>query len=183
MVSALRSAWSRGELHRVRDHAEVDRCLHGLMAKDWVIHTKPHLRKPETVIGYLARYTHRTAISPSRIVAADENTVSFRWKDYRDNKQKVMTLAGSEFLHRFLLHVLPRGLMRIRHYGFLANRVRVARLETIRASISVAKPEAECKATPVYPPPMPERCPACSSGHLRLCAIIRPEKSRRQIIE
>jgi hypothetical protein len=94
-----------------------------------------------------------------------------------------MTLAGSEFLHRFLLHVLPKGLMRIRHYGFLANRVRVARLEQIRASLATVEPETESKAAPIYPPPKPERCPACETGHLRLCAICRPFTARRQTLQ
>jgi len=183
MISALRLAWSRGELHRIKDSAQVDRCLIALMAKDWVIHTKPHLNQPETVVRYLARYTHRTAISPSRIVAVDETSVSFKWKDYRDQQQKIMTLEGGEFLHRFLLHVLPKGLMRIRHYGFLANRVRVTRLEQIRASLATAEPDADCKAAPVYPPPKPVRCPACGTGHLRLCAICRPVKVRRQTLQ
>lgn len=182
-VSALRAAWSKGELHRISDSAQVDRCLNALMAKDWVIHSKPHLSKPETVIGYLSRYTHRTAISPSRIVAVDDTRVSFKWKDYRDQRHKVMTLAGDEFLRRFLLHVLPKGLMRIRHYGYLANRVRVDKLRKIRASLAQKKPEAERKAPPVYPLPEAEVCPECKAGHLRLRAIIRPEKSRRQTLQ
>ena len=94
-----------------------------------------------------------------------------------------MTLEGSEFLHRFLLHVLPKGVMRIRHYGFLANRVRVARLEQIRASLTTAEAETDSKAAPIYPRPTPERCPACGTGHLRLCAICRPAKVRRQRLQ
>ena len=146
----------------------------------------PHQTAPEpaeTVVRYLARNTNRTAISPSRIVAVDETAVSFKWKDYRDQQQKIMTLEGSEFLHRFLLHVLPKGLMRIRHYGFLANRVRVTRLEQIRASLATTQPEPECTVAPAYSPPTPERCPACGTGHLRLCAICRPEKVRRQTLQ
>ncbi len=183
MVSALRQAWSSGALHRLNDRTQVDRCLTALMAKDWLIHTKPHLNQAETVVRYLARYAHRTAISPSRIVAVDETSVSFKWKDYRDHQQKIMTLEGGEFLHRFLLHVLPKGLMRIRHYGFLANRVRVARLEQIRASLTTAEAETDSKAAPIYPRPTPERCPACGTGHLRLCAICRPAKVRRQRLQ
>ena len=86
MVSALRQAWSSGALHRLNDRTQVDRCLTALMAKDWLIHTKPHLNQAETVVRYLARYTHRTAISPARIVAVDETSVSFKWKDYRDHQ-------------------------------------------------------------------------------------------------
>ena len=71
------------------------------MAKDWLIHPKPHLNKPEPVVRYLVCYTHLTAISPARIVAVDDTSVSFKWKDYRDQQQKIMTLEGSDFLHRF----------------------------------------------------------------------------------
>jgi hypothetical protein len=73
--------------------------------------------------------------------------------------------------------------MRIRHYGFLANRVRVTRLEQIRAALARPESEAECKAAPAYPPPTPERCPACGTGHLRLCAIDRPVSARRQTLQ
>ena len=107
----------------------MDDVLNVLMRKSGVINTKPHIKKPETVVRYLGRYTYRSAISLSRIQSVDKHNVSFQWLDYLDNQKKSMTLAGEEFLRRFLLHVLPKGFMRIRHYGYLANRVRVQQIK------------------------------------------------------
>jgi hypothetical protein len=102
---------------------------------EWVVYAKKPFRDAACVIEYLGRYTHKTAISNSRILAASESEVRFKWRDYREqNKIKVMVLATSEFIRRFLMHVLPAGFMRIRHYGFLANngkRKRMARLKTL----------------------------------------------------
>ncbi|MDA3835306.1 MAG: IS91 family transposase [Spirochaetales bacterium] len=184
MVSALRKAWTEGKLHRITRANEINDTLNTLMQKDWVIHTKPHVRKPETVIGYLARYTYRTAISLSRIVAMDESSVSFKWKDYRDNQQKMMTLEGGEFLRRFLLHILPKGFMRIRHYGYLANRVRVEQLKKIRGWIDSEKPVSGQAAQGIMLMaaqaciPMP--CPSCKTGVLHLRCLIPSEKERRR---
>lgn len=184
MVSALRHAWTTGKLSRITRADEIDRTLRVLMTKDWVIHTKPHLNKTETVVRYLARYTHRTAISLSRIVTVDESSVRFKWKDYRDNQQKMMTLDGAEFLRRFLLHILPKGLMRIRHYGYLANRVRVKKMAMIRGWLAEEKPPLQNKkqkittvTTDVEATP---QCPGCKTGRLHLIGIILPEKERRQ---
>ncbi len=184
MVSALRKAWNAGQLPRITRPHEIDSLLNEIMKKDWVIHTQPHLNKPETVVHYLARYTHRTAISLSRIVAVDVSSVSFKWKDYRDNQQKTMTLEGGEFLRRFLLHILPRGLMRIRHYGYLANRVRVKQLERIRTWIAEKKPVNPKQAQRAIPVTTAEKasmpCPNCKTGYLHLMGIIPGEKERRR---
>jgi hypothetical protein len=103
--------------------------------REWVVYAKRPFRDAACVIEYLGRYTHRTAISNSRILAASETEVTFRWRDYRDSgKMKVMALATSEFIRRFLMHVLPVGFMRIRHYGFLSNngkRERIVRLKVL----------------------------------------------------
>jgi len=108
------------------------------------------------VLNYLARYTHRVAISNQRIVAFENGSVSFRWRDYaHGGKKKVMTVSAHEFLRRFLLHVLPGGLVRIRHFGLFANRRRSAALERCRVLLG---PTA-C-ASPPEPPSL--RCPACS---------------------
>ena len=184
MVRALRQAWSAGKLSRITRPHDVDDTLDALMKKDWVIHTKPHLNQATTVVRYLARYTHRTAISLSRIVAVDTRTVSFRWQDYRDQQQKVMTLDGVEFLRRFLLHILPKGLMRIRHYGYLANRVRVEQLAKIRQCLNeetavASKPQNSALFTPNSPP---ARCPHCRTGQLYLTGMIRSEKEHRRSI-
>lgn len=186
MVSELRKASKEGKLHRITRVNEIDDLLNTVMKKDWVIHTKPHIKKPETVITYLARYTYRTAISLSRIIAVDSSSVRFRWKDYRDNQQKIMTLDGSEFLRRFLLHILPKGFMRIRHYGYLGNRVRVVQLKKIRDWISSEKPANKKQRQSVMPEAnkaeqlMP--CPACKTGHLFLKCVIPSEKERRQSV-
>ena len=180
MVSALRKDWRSGKLHRIRE-AEIDRVLDKLMQADWVTHTKPYLQQPHTVIRYLARYTHRTAISLSRIESVDQASVCFRWKDYRDSRTKSMALPGEEFLRRFLLHVLPKGLMRIRHYGYLANRVRVKQLKIIRERLalqpgceSCAKPDSDY-ATRVNQP-----CPKCQSGVLHFVGEILSARQRRR---
>jgi hypothetical protein len=95
------------------------------MASDWVVYTKDCLEHTGTVVEYLARYTHRIAITNARLLAVDEKQVSLRIKDYRDgNRLKTLCLPGEAFVRRFLLHVLPKGLMRVRHFGFLANRSR-----------------------------------------------------------
>jgi hypothetical protein len=181
MVSALRRDYDAGKLHRIEPE-QVDAVLDKLMRTDWVIHTKPHLRKADTVLRYLARYTHRTAISLSRIESVDQTSVRFRWKDYRDDRSKTMALPGEEFLRRFLLHVLPKGLMRIRHYGYLANRVRVKQLTHIRQRLAThsqsdtltdkpASIRSECRK---------DRCPKCKSGYLHLVGEILSARQRRR---
>jgi hypothetical protein len=103
--------------------------LRRLHRHDWVVYAKPAFGGPMQVLRYLGRYTHRVAISNHRLLAFEQERVTFRWKDYtRDGEQGRMTLAATEFLRRFFLHVLPKGFVRIRHFGFLANRFRVARL-------------------------------------------------------
>jgi hypothetical protein len=111
-----------------------------LRATDWIVFAKRPFGGPEQVLKYLARYTHRVAISNHRLLAMDDRRVSFRWKDYADgNASKVMTLDGVEFIRRFLQHALPGGFVRIRHFGFLANRCREEKLPLCRA---ILKPPA-----------------------------------------
>jgi hypothetical protein len=130
--------------------------LRQLFRQDWVVYAKPPFGGAEHVLNYLARYTHRVAISNHRLVAFDGDRVSFRWRDYaHGGKKKVMTVSAHEFLRRFLLHVLPGGLVRIRHFGLFANRRRSAALERCLALLGVAK----CVDSP-EPPSL--RCPACS---------------------
>ena len=108
---------------------------------EWVVYAKRPFARPEAVLAYLSRYTHRVAISNSRLVAMDERGVTFRWKDYRDKartRPKTMTLDAGEFMRRFLLHILPGGFHRIRHYGVLANGSRKASLAQIRALLQPA---------------------------------------------
>jgi hypothetical protein len=175
MVSELRQAWQRGELHRITRSGEVDELLDQLMGKDWVVYTKPWLRRPETVVDYLARYTHRTAISDARIGEIVDGEVAVAYKDYQDNDRwKTMHLAGEELIRRFLLHVLPKGLMRIRHYGFLANRCRREKLAKIREILgrAVAKTVAETGEAEEQASLWP--CPKCHRGHLRVSHTLAP---------
>src|SRR5882762_9161914 len=97
-------------------------CLRPLRTIPWVVYAKRPFGGPQQVLDYLARYTHRVAISNNRLLQLEDAKVSFRWKDYRDSRQKVMTLTVHEFIRRFLLHVLPKGFQRIRQYGLLSNR-------------------------------------------------------------
>lgn len=116
--------------------------LNGLYSKKWVVYAKPPFNGPKTVLGYLGRYTHRIAITNHRILGMEEGKVSFSWKDYADgNKTKIMTLDVFELIRRFLLHVLPHGFVKIRHFGFLSNRNRNAALEICRSLLGVANPE------------------------------------------
>jgi hypothetical protein len=129
--------------------------------KDWVVYAKPPFGGAEHVLNYLARYTHRVAISNHRLVAFENDRVSFRWRDYaHGGKKRVMTVSADEFLRRFLLHVLPKGLVRIRHFGFFANRRRETALTRCRELLGAAT-SAERSETTNLP-----RCPACSATML-----------------
>ncbi len=175
LVSALRKAANEGKLNRVTNKDEVDQILNALMQKDWVVYSKHCLNRTDSIIGYLARYTHRIAISNQRIIDIQNDEVRFRYKDYRDNRQKVMGLHYSEFIRRFLLHVLPKGLMRIRHYGLLANRCRKTSLKIIRkilAAPAPEKPQDESNETATYP------CPKCKRGQLIFKHKITPANTR-----
>ncbi len=135
--------------------------LRQLFAKEWVVYAKPPFGGAEHVLHYLARYTHRVAISNHRLVAFKEDRVSFRWKDYAaDSKQKIMTLSADEFLRRFLIHVLPKGLVRIRHFGIFANRRRAAALQRCRSLLDVTAPPQQPAAT------SQQLCPVCSQPML-----------------
>ena len=125
---------------------------------EWVVYAKRPFAGPEAVLAYLSRYTHRVAISNSRLLALDERGVTFRWKDYRAKgrtRYKAMTLSPEEFMRRFLLHVLPGGLHRIRHYGLLANGSRRASLALARQLLCAPKPESaphDCEDVGIKPP-------------------------------
>jgi Putative transposase len=183
-VSALRLAANRGELHRITRPGEIDARLDELMSTDWVVYTKAYLSHPDTVVDYLGRYSRKTALNDRRIVGIEDNTVRLRYKDYRDqDRTKVMDLEGEELIRRFLLHILPPGFMRIRHYGFLANRCRKAKLTQIRACLEVAdkasepmktKDEKDLPANTVEPAPM---CPRCTIGRLIARYEIAPQRT------
>lgn len=145
------------------------------MGKDWVVYSKPCLGRTETVVDYLGRYSHRIAPSDSRLRSVDGETVELAYTDYRDGDQKVMALTGEERVRRFLRHVLPKGLMRVRHFGFLANRCRARRLGEIRVALEAPSPPA--------PPAMAETapyagypCPMCHPGRLQVTARLAPQR-------
>jgi len=134
-LDALHGAFDAGELNFFGDLAglaEPDAFaakLRALRQIEWVVYAKPPFGGPAQVLAYLSRYTHRVAIANSRITEITERSVSFRWKDYRhQGKTKLMTLDADEFIRRFLQHTLPDGFHRIRHYGFLANGQRAAKI-------------------------------------------------------
>jgi hypothetical protein len=176
LVSALRQAYKNHQLNNLSPE-HVDLTLNRLMAKDWVVYNKPTLHHAQTVVKYLSRYTHKIAISNQRIQAMDDEQVRFHWHDYRDHKDKLLTLSGEEFIRRFLMHVLPKGFMRIRHYGFLANRCRQAKLNLIRQAIQQLKVEKtkETKRLPVAPTAQCP-CPKCRKGTLRVQYEILPQR-------
>ncbi len=146
LVSLLRQAWNKRQLHRIEDVRQVDAILDQLMAKQWVVYSKNTCNHTDTVVGYLSQYTHRIAISNKRILSIGSKEVCFSWKDYADqSKRKVMALEGEEFVRRFLLHILPRGFMRIRHYGFMANCHRRVKLGLIHQCLKASDCEDEAK--------------------------------------
>ena len=123
------------------------RLLATLASKDWVVYAKRPFGGPEQVLKYLARYTHRVAISNARLLELGDGRVTFRYKDYADDhRQKTMTLAADEFLRRFVQHVLPKGFVKMRHYGLLANAQREARLASCRRLLLVATWPRRCRA-------------------------------------
>jgi hypothetical protein len=145
-LAALQAAHAMGQLQFFGEYGSLAdphafaRWLAPLRATEWVVYAKRPFAGPEAVLAYLSRYTHRVAISNSRLVSLDERGVTFRWKDYRTKgrtRYKTMTLDVGEFMRRFLLHVLPGGFHRIRHYGLLANPVRRANLVKARELLNV----------------------------------------------
>jgi hypothetical protein len=145
----------------------------------WVVYAKPPFAGPEAALAYLSRYTHRVAISNRRLIAFDPSGVTFRYKNYRRNgleRQQVMTLATHEFIRRFLLHVLPRGFHRIRHYGLLAASSRKASLDRVRALLAVAPPHDDDpyeEPTDVLPP-----CPCCGGQMVIVLTFARWQQPR-----
>jgi hypothetical protein len=158
------------------DPATWRRFLHRLHAQAWVVYAKPPFGGPERVLAYLARYTHRVAITNARLVDLTDGQVRFQWKDYADHdRHKIMTLTAEEFLRRFLLHVLPAHFVRIRHAGLFGNRGRHARLDRCRVLLGiapVAQPPAE--PSPDRPARDPERCPVCQQGTMHVTAVFAP---------
>ena len=183
-LTLLRQAYTAGALtlegqcHPLAS-ARWQQFLAPLRATEWVVYAKPPRGGPGQVLKYLARYTHRVAIANRRLLALEEGRVTFRWKDYaHGNRHRLMTLDAVEFIRRFLLHILPTGFQRLRHYGLLANRVRQAKLRRCRVLL-----QPPVSATlPVPPdtqaPPAPDQpaavCPACQRGRMSWVETLYP---------
>ena len=178
MLAALTERFAADRLHfhgalaELADPARFRAFCLQLRRKQWVVYAKPPFGGPEQVLKYLARYTHRVAIANSRITAADSDSVSFRYNDYaRGNRNRVLTLEAVEFLRRFLQHVLPDRFVRIRHYGFLANRARKQKLPLCRLLLAHAGHNIitapDLSACLDAPADAGERCPACHAGTMR----------------
>jgi hypothetical protein len=167
-LTQLLALHDAGKLEFFGDNAESCekriflRLIARLQKKRWVVYAKPPFAGPEAVLAYLARYTHRVAISNRRLISLDENGVTFNYKDYRRDgaeRYRTMTLAADEFIRRFLLHVLPKGFHRIRHYGLLASATRKANIARIRELLVVPSPAEP--AEPVEPADPRPPCPCC----------------------
>jgi hypothetical protein len=168
-VNGLRQAHQNGDLclpgplKILAQETTFRSFLRSLFRQDWVVYAKPPFGGPEYVLHYLARYTHRVAISNHRLVNFQDGQVTFRWKDYaHGNKRRLMTLSAEEFLRRFLLHTLPRGFVRIRFFGYYANRRRNILLPLCRQLLETNA--QRCLATPETPQPSTNSsrmCPLC----------------------
>jgi hypothetical protein len=171
-----------GQLHALAEDGAFQKLLDELRAKEWVVYAKPPTGGPEQVLKYLARYTHRVAISNHRLVKIEDDKVFFHYKDYADDHTpKMMSLDAVEFIRRFLQHVVPSGFVRIRHFGFLANRCRADKLKVCRQLIqstatslptpreeSASNTAADCLAER-------HRCPHCGTG--RMIIVERLERA------
>jgi hypothetical protein len=170
-----------GELKSLGEKRNFAQWLKRLAATEWVVYAKPPFGGPRQVLKYLARYTHRVAISNQRLVALDDGRVTFRWKNYaRAGEPATMTLAVEEFIRRFLLHVLPSGFVKVRHFGFLANRRRRDNVRLCRqllAANSTTPPGLAPHDSPANEPAADtvERCPRCQLGSMRIREILLPQ--------
>jgi hypothetical protein len=176
-LEELSHAHAAGQLQFFGDYAPLAKAaafaewLGPLRQCEWVVYAKRPFTGPSAVLAYLSRYTHRVAIANSRLITMDEDGITFRWKDYRAQgrtRHKTMTLSPDEFMRRFLLHVLPSGFHRIRHYGLLANAGRRDHLARVRALLQAAAVNTEPKATHAEPSDKAARptfvCPDCGAA-------------------
>lgn len=185
-LAGLQEAHARGTLRfaggvaGLADPAAFQAFVRTLRATEWVVYTKPPFAGPPQVLEYLGRYTHRVAISNDRLLSVADGQGRFRWKDYAHGHHlKTMTLAVAEFLRRFLLHVLPGGFVRIRHFGFLATRGRTGKLAVCRTLLAApppAPPAFESVAALMHRLTGVDltQCPVCRAGRLRVVAAFRP---------
>jgi hypothetical protein len=177
-LAFLREAFSKGKLRLAGSlmpllaRVAFDRFTLELKGLKWVVYAKPPFAGPAHAVKYLARYTHRVAIANGRIVSFADGRVTFRWRDSaHGNQQKLMTLDAVEFIRRILLHVLPCGFVKIRHYGFLANSIRRAGIALCRSLLPPSEP-ATPELSPEQHRAVERRCPVCQTGRMIVIAII-----------
>ena len=175
-LAGLRALHAQGKLtlpSLLQDPASFTAWLSPLYAKEWVVYAKPPFGGPEQVLKYLARYTHRVAISNHRLVKLEDGRMTFRYKDYADSrKEKLLTLSAEEFLRRFVQHVLPKGFMKIRHYGLLSSRQREVRLHLARRLL-LASAVLTAPSQPALEPAQPWACPQCGGPRRVRCELPR----------
>jgi hypothetical protein len=175
-LAGLSKLHAQGKLTLPPAWREAEALLARLGGKDWVVYAKPPFGGPEQVLKYLARYTHRVAISNRRLEQLEAGRVTFRYKDYAEgSQQKRLTLSAEEFLRRFVQHVLPKGFMKIRHYGLLASRKRKARLRLARQLLATALAEQAAEAADAGSPE-PWQCPHCGGKRRTLAELPRVEE-------
>jgi Putative transposase len=200
VLEKLAVAHRAGELQFFGKHASLTNTraftayLAPLRNKDWIVYAKRPFGGPEEVLRYLARYTHRVAISNRRLISADDKDVTFKWKDYRlegqERYNKVMTLPAHEFIRRFLMHVLPAGFHRIRYYGFLTCQTRAKNVARIRElltnpfipidAIKAASAEASTSAQPEEPKAPEHPCPCCGSNMRIIETFLRGQQPKNR---
>jgi len=175
-LSGVAQAWERGEL--VGDADEVSCLVDGLSQIEWVVYAKPPFAGPEKVLQYLSRYTHRVAITNRRLERLENGMVTFAYRDYRDDRMKTCQLLALRFLKRFLLHVLPKGYVKIRHFGLLAARGRRDRLALCRNLLQDRSPVPEPEAFEAFLLRVlgidVHLCPVCGQGRLQEKGEVRP---------
>ncbi len=184
-LKRLRAHLEAGELQLPPDfpmNYKYDRWKENLYKKEWVVYAKPPFGGVKNVVKYLARYSHRVAISNHRIVNVENDNVRFHYKDYKlGGKKKVMTLSGQHFLQRFCLHILPKRFRRIRHYGFLSNAAKKKRLNQARLDLMnkvvTALSKAQRKELAIKRIfGLPDLCPCCKEGQMHIVDVIAPNK-------
>jgi hypothetical protein len=174
MLSYLAEQAQVGELHRV-EQSMISQTLNEAARLKWNVYSKPSIGHTEAVVNYLARYCNRVGISESRLSLGSENRVLMRYKDYRTNEKTQMALSSSELVRRFLLHVLPKGFMRLRYYGFMANSIRRKSLAKIRESLG--KIIVESKDVVITDEESGPACPNCHHSGMKLIGITFPNRS------
>ncbi len=193
MLAMLLHAHAAGQLKFFSTHAGLadkrtfKRFTAPLRHIKWVVYCKAPFAGPKQVLRYLSRYTHRVAISNRRLIAADDTAIAFRWKDYRVDgpaRWKTMRLHPHEFIRRFLLHVLPKGFHRIRHYGLFASSNRAANIARARELLAVppvAEPATDAPPEPDQPRTLPQPCPCCGGRMIIIETFERGYRPKHRI--